>query len=96
MDEQLGHFEQTKEELNALLGLDEAKNLINNALYTIVVGSNDFLDNYLFPIHTTVEPNLPPEDFIVKLITCYKPQIKVSINFQYTILVMAHQVLHFF
>ena len=84
LNEQLGYFEQTKEQLNTLLGLDEAKYFINNALYTMVVGSNDFLDNYLFPIHTTNEPNLPPEDFIVKIITSYKQQLKGRISFQYT------------
>jgi hypothetical protein len=72
------NFRHTRAQLDALLGPNAAHNLVGNALYVLIVGANDFLDNYLSPIPSTAESSLPPEAFISKLIASFRDQIMVK------------------
>ncbi|GAB4830138.1 hypothetical protein Ancab_019779 [Ancistrocladus abbreviatus] len=47
--EQLQFFEQYQSRLSALIGEDEALQRVNEALYLIVLGGNDFVNNYFLP-----------------------------------------------
>lgn len=43
-------FEDYQTRLAALIGADQAKQRVNEGLYLIVLGGNDFVNNYFLPL----------------------------------------------
>ncbi|KAG4956554.1 hypothetical protein JHK85_042934 [Glycine max] len=67
-DAQIDNFANTREEIISLIGVPAALNLFKKALFTVALGSNDFLDNYLTPILSIPERVLvSPESFVATL-----------------------------
>lgn len=76
LDVQISYFEETLKELNDLVGATNASNLVTKGVFSVTIGANDFLDNYLTPVPTTLDPILlPPQEFINLLITRYTAQL---------------------
>ncbi|KAL3833385.1 hypothetical protein ACJIZ3_008121 [Penstemon smallii] len=51
MDIQIDYFNITRKQINKLLGASKAKEFIQKkSIFSITVGSNDFLNNYLLPV----------------------------------------------
>ncbi|KAJ4753690.1 GDSL esterase/lipase [Rhynchospora pubera] len=76
LDEQIDYFANTKKYIISILGTQNAANLIGKAIFTVSMGSNDFLNNYLIPILS--EPKralIPPDVFVDKLISKYSFQL---------------------
>ncbi|XP_057419948.1 GDSL esterase/lipase At4g28780-like [Lotus japonicus] len=48
MFQQFSYFEEYQQRLSALVGADEAQNIVNGALYLMTLGGNDFVNNYFF------------------------------------------------
>lgn len=48
MFQQFSFFEEYQQRLSALVGADEAQNIVNGALYLMTLGGNDFVNNYFF------------------------------------------------
>ncbi|KAJ8459538.1 hypothetical protein OPV22_032464 [Ensete ventricosum] len=46
INRQLQHFEEYQEGLSAMIGQSQAKKLVNQALFLITLGGNDFVNNY--------------------------------------------------
>ncbi|XP_017435719.2 GDSL esterase/lipase At4g16230 isoform X1 [Vigna angularis] len=75
-DAQIDNFANTREEIISLIGAPEALNLFKKALFTVALGSNDFLDNYLTPLFSIPERLLvSPESFVATLISRLRLQL---------------------
>ncbi|GLJ25748.1 hypothetical protein SUGI_0493010 [Cryptomeria japonica] len=73
LDRQIDYFEDTKEELVKMLGDKNAEEFLGKALFSITVGANDFLNNFLNPI----SPKRPsPHSFEESMIAQYRLQIE--------------------
>ncbi|CAN0855358.1 GDSL esterase/lipase At4g16230 [Linum grandiflorum] len=69
MDEQIGNFAKTKQDIISMIGVDKAEKLVQNALYSVTIGSNDFVNNYLTPIISILEQaSTPPDAYVTKMI----------------------------
>ncbi|KAH7428061.1 hypothetical protein KP509_10G073800 [Ceratopteris richardii] len=55
---QIDNFVEVKQRLYSLLGEDAASVLVSKSLYLIVIGSNDFFDNYI-PTHSIISISYP-------------------------------------
>ncbi|XP_043712426.1 GDSL esterase/lipase At2g23540 [Telopea speciosissima] len=77
MDIQIDYFNITRKQLDNLLGPSKAKDYLRKeSIFSITVGSNDFLNNYLLPvlsIGTRISES--PDAFINDLITHLRSQL---------------------
>lgn len=81
LDVQITYFERTLAELRELVGVANASDVVAKGIFSVTIGANDFLDNYLSPVPDTFDPILlPPKDFIRLLITRYNGQLKRLYN----------------
>lgn len=82
LDIQLDYFNTTRQQLDELLGKSQAKEyLIKRSIFSVTIGSNDFLNNYLLPVLSARErARLNPDDFINELITNFRSQLIVCFN----------------
>lgn len=73
-DNQLDNFQATKEDLITTVGAEAAENLLNEAIYFVVIGSNDYINNYLLPVNLTNAQQYTPRQFKGLLITSLRRQ----------------------
>ncbi|RRT66635.1 hypothetical protein B296_00015837 [Ensete ventricosum] len=80
MDVQLDYFNITRQQLDGLLGKAEAKEFVmKKSIFSVTVGSNDFLNNYLLPVVSAGErATETPDSFIESLIISFRSQLTVS------------------
>ena len=57
------------------VGLDDGQSFLNQSLYFVFIGSNDFLGNYIR--NSSHDSKLTPQQFIDLLISSYATQLKV-------------------
>ena len=82
MDAQIDNFANTRQDIISSIGLPAALELLRGALFSVTIGSNDFLNNYLAPVISEAERELiPPETFVCILIARIGLQITVTISF---------------
>ncbi|CAL5061135.1 unnamed protein product [Urochloa decumbens] len=77
MDLQVDYFNVTRKQLDDLLGRDKAKEFLRKkAIFSVTVGSNDFLNNYLMPVLSTgTRISESPDSFINDLIFHLRDQL---------------------
>ncbi|XP_078159770.1 GDSL esterase/lipase At2g23540-like [Carex rostrata] len=77
LDIQVDYFNQTRKQLDDLLGKAKAKQfLTEKSIFSITIGSNDFLNNYLLPVVSTgTRISESPDNFIKDLIANLKIQL---------------------
>ncbi|KAL4180361.1 hypothetical protein AMTRI_Chr13g91760 [Amborella trichopoda] len=77
MDVQIDNFNTTRQQMTQLLGESAARDYVRNrSIFSITIGSNDFLNNYLLPVLSTAERiSVTPEGFIDQLITNLQAQL---------------------
>lgn len=77
MDIQIDYFNITRKQFNKLLGASQARHYImKKAIFSITVGANDFLNNYLLPvlsIGTRISES--PDSFVDLLISTLRGQL---------------------
>lgn len=79
MDAQLDNFENTRQYIISRIGVPAAQNLFSEALFSVTIGSNDFINNYLTPVVSTFEQKLvSPEAFVGALISRFRGQLTVT------------------
>lgn len=78
--QQLRYFEEYQQRLVALIGLEQAQELVSKALVLITLGGNDFVNNYFLTPLTLrrIQFNLP--DYTTFLVSEYKKILQVKIN----------------
>ncbi|XP_011100822.1 GDSL esterase/lipase At4g16230 [Sesamum indicum] len=76
LDAQIDNFANTRQEIISKLGEVEVKKLFENAVFSVTIGSNDFINNYLTPYVSKLEQNLvPPESFVGAMISRFRIQL---------------------
>ncbi|GAV69757.1 Lipase_GDSL domain-containing protein, partial [Cephalotus follicularis] len=69
---QLRFFEQYQQRLSAIIGVESAKRLVNEALVLISLGGNDFVNNYFLLPFSPRSREFSLADYVAYLITEYK------------------------
>ncbi|CAI8609203.1 unnamed protein product [Vicia faba] len=77
MDVQIDYFTITRKQIDKLLGQSKAREFImKNSIFSITVGSNDFLNNYLLPVLSIgARISQSPDAFIDDMISHFKAQL---------------------
>lgn len=76
MDAQLDNFANTRQDIISRIGITGAEKLLNGALFSVITGSNDFINNYLTPVVLTFEQKLvSPKEFVGTLISRFRLQL---------------------
>ncbi|KAF2938924.1 hypothetical protein DAI22_03g153600 [Oryza sativa Japonica Group] len=76
LDAQIDNYANNRHELIKRHGELEAVTLLRGALFSVTMGSNDFINNYLTPIFGVPERAVtPPEVFVDALISKYREQL---------------------
>ncbi|XP_074281532.1 GDSL esterase/lipase At4g16230-like isoform X1 [Silene latifolia] len=75
-DAQLDNFANTKQDLISTIGEEATNELLKKALFSVTMGSNDFINNYLTPIVSRVEQSLvSPQSFVNQMISKFRVQL---------------------
>ncbi|KAK0608014.1 hypothetical protein LWI29_024132 [Acer saccharum] len=76
LDAQLDNFPNTCQDIISSIGAPEALKLLQMSLFSVTIGSNDFINNYFTPVLSTVEQKLvPPETFGAAMISKFRLQL---------------------
>ncbi|KAL3829326.1 hypothetical protein ACJIZ3_018128 [Penstemon smallii] len=76
LDAQMDNFANTRQEIISKIGSTAAMELFKHALFSVTIGSNDFINNYLTPILSKLEQKLiPPEIFVEAMISRFRVQL---------------------
>ncbi|ESW27972.1 hypothetical protein PHAVU_003G248600 [Phaseolus vulgaris] len=77
MDVQIDYFSITRKQIDKLLGESKAKEYImKKSIFSITVGANDFLNNYLLPVLSIgARISQSPDSFIDDMITHFRAQL---------------------
>ncbi|XP_076934566.1 GDSL esterase/lipase At4g16230-like [Bidens hawaiensis] len=76
LDAQLDNFANTRQDIISRIGAPAAQDLFHGALFSVTIGSNDFINNYLTPVLSTIERKLvSPEAFVGDLISRFRGQL---------------------
>lgn len=76
LDAQIDNFENTRQDIVARIGEAAAQQLFKNALFSVTIGSNDFINNYLTPVVSVPEQKLvPPEVFVGIMVSRFRLQL---------------------
>ncbi|KAL3505621.1 hypothetical protein ACH5RR_031003 [Cinchona calisaya] len=76
LDAQLDNFANTRQYIISSIGAPMAVKLLENSLFSVTMGSNDFINNYLVPVVSKVEQKLvSPETFVADMISRYRTQL---------------------
>jgi hypothetical protein len=64
-----------------LLGTeDQAASYLNKCIYSIGLGSNDYLNNYFMPTFYNTGSQFTPEEYADNLIQSYTDQLRVYVS----------------
>ena len=81
MDAQIDNFANTRQDIISSIGLSSALELFRKALFSVTMGSNDFINNYLTPVLSAPEQKLvSPDQFVVAMISRYRLQLTVKLS----------------
>ncbi|XP_052207960.1 GDSL esterase/lipase At4g16230-like isoform X2 [Diospyros lotus] len=76
LDAQMDNFANTRQYIISSIGAPAATKLLNRALFSFTIGSNDFINNYLTPVISSLEQRLvPPEEFVEAMISRFCSQL---------------------
>lgn len=79
MDIQIDYFNITRKQIDKLLGPSNARQYImKKSIFSVTVGANDFLNNYLLPVLSIgARISQTPDQFIDDVITHLRGQLNV-------------------
>lgn len=81
LDAQIDNYANSRHDLIARHGEVQAVSLLRGALFSVTMGSNDFINNYLTPIFSVPQRvTTPPVAFISAMIAKYRQQLTVSFS----------------
>ncbi|KAG4929409.1 hypothetical protein JHK84_046377 [Glycine max] len=80
-DAQIDSFANTRQDIISSIGVPAALNLLKRALFTVTIGSNDFINNYLAPALTFSErKSASPEIFVTTMMSKLRVQLTRLFN----------------
>ncbi|XP_022749059.1 GDSL esterase/lipase At4g16230-like [Durio zibethinus] len=75
-DAQLDNFENTRQDIISSIGAPAALEMLQSALFSVTMGSNDFINNYFTPVVSAEEQKLvSPEVFVASMIGRFRLQL---------------------
>ncbi|KAL3522589.1 hypothetical protein ACH5RR_015423 [Cinchona calisaya] len=79
---QVNNYKNTVSQIVNLLGdEDSAANYLSKCIYSVGVGSNDYLNNYFMPLYYSSSRQFTPEHYAQVLIEQYAEQIRTLYDF---------------
>nr|KAJ0221083.1 hypothetical protein LSAT_V11C200081570 [Lactuca sativa] len=77
MDIQIDYFNITRKQIDKLIGASKAKeHIMKKSIFSITIGSNDFLNNYLLPVLSIgARVTQTPDSFVDDLLSHLKAQL---------------------
>ncbi|XP_031257755.1 GDSL esterase/lipase At4g16230-like [Pistacia vera] len=76
LDAQLDNFANTRQDMISSIGVPATLELLQGALFSVTIGANDFINNYLTPVLSTAEQKLvSPESFVEIMISRFRLQL---------------------
>ncbi|KAG8658914.1 hypothetical protein MANES_03G205600v8 [Manihot esculenta] len=76
LDAQIDNFENNRQDIISSIGAPAALNLIQRALFSVTIGSNDFINNYFTPVGLVPKRELiPPQVFVNTMIARFRLQL---------------------
>ncbi|XP_051117336.1 GDSL esterase/lipase At2g23540-like [Andrographis paniculata] len=77
MDIQVDYFNITRKQIYKLLGASKARQYLNkHSIFSVTIGSNDFLNNYLLPVVSAgARIRQTPDDFVADMIDHLRSQL---------------------
>ncbi|PHT49575.1 GDSL esterase/lipase, partial [Capsicum baccatum] len=79
---QVNNFKNIVQQIVRIIGDENsAANYLNKCIYSIGVGSNDYLNNYFMPLYYLTSRQYTPQQYANVLIQQYTQQLKVNSNF---------------
>ncbi|MED6108909.1 hypothetical protein PIB30_028514 [Stylosanthes scabra] len=80
-DAQLDNFENTRQDIISSIGVNAALDLFRRGLFSVTIGSNDFINNYLTPAVTIADQQLTtPEVFVNTMLSRFRGQLTRLFN----------------
>ncbi|XP_027338276.1 GDSL esterase/lipase At4g16230-like [Abrus precatorius] len=80
-DAQLDNFANTRQDIISNIGVPAALNLFKRSIFSVTIGSNDFINNYLAPPVSIYEQKFgSPELFVDTLISRFREQLTRLFN----------------
>lgn len=79
MPKQLQYFEQYQQRVSDLIGAEETRQLVNQALVLITVGGNDFVNNYYLVPFSARSRQFALPDYVTYLISEYRKILQVTL-----------------
>lgn len=76
MNRQLSNHQMTISRLAPLLGPSQVQNYLHKCVYTVEMGSNDYVNNYLQPQNYPSSASFTPDQFAAFLIQQFSTQLK--------------------
>lgn len=79
LDAQIDYFANTRQDIISSIGAPATLDLLNRSLFSVSIGSNDFINNYLTPTLPFSERRMvsPPEFFVAVMISNFRLQLTV-------------------
>lgn len=82
MSGQVRNYQNTVSQVVNILGdEDSAANYLSKCIYSVGLGSNDYLNNYFMPAYYSTGRQYTPEQYADVLIQQYSQHIRVSVFF---------------
>lgn len=80
MDIQVDYFNITRKQIDKLLGPSKAKEYVTRrSIFSVTIGSNDFLNNYLLPVISVgARISQSPDAFVDDMLNHLRGQLTVS------------------
>ncbi|KAJ9154613.1 hypothetical protein P3X46_027932 [Hevea brasiliensis] len=76
LDPQIDNFANTRQDIISRIGAPAALNLFRRALFSVTIGSNDFINNYFTPVVSVPEQKLiPGQLFVGTMIARFRLQL---------------------
>lgn len=76
LDAQIDNFANTRQDIISAIGVSATLELLQNGLFSITIGSNDFINNYLTPVISVPEQKLvSPQVFVATMISRFRLQL---------------------
>lgn len=80
IDKQLKLFGHYQQRLSLHIGEEEAKKVVNKAIVLIILGGNDFVNNYYLVPFSARSRQFSLPDYVTYLISEYRKILRVSYN----------------
>lgn len=79
-NDQIALFQQSVVQLVVMLGRPAANDLLHNSLFAVVMGGNDYGNNYLLTGNNSTRTMYTPSQFVQLLMSTYRTQLTVQIT----------------